>query len=214
MDKEKEYKVYEEFENKFYFQIIDSLRSESDRAKIILSISWADYFLNVKLSNEFSKGNKDARKNLFSVNGPFATFSTKLNFAFCAGWIDADVYHDLQIVRKLRNDFAHSIDIVTLDEDKIRKELEKLKVPKRKFYDWGKIWAVSTKDGFEIGSGEKPNNANEELSIPGVLTLIIAIPVILFVLISNLQLPLTMESDNENLFFTIGLPDYMKDHNM
>jgi hypothetical protein len=184
MDKEKEYKIYEEFEKKFNSIVINSLRNESDRAKIILSISWADFFLEGKIKTELSKGNKDAKKNLFSANGPFATFSAKLNLAFCAGWIDADVYHDLQIIRKLRNKCAHSIDIISLEQDIINKEIQKFKVPNRKFYDWGKIWVVSTEDGIEISSGKKPNHVIEDLGgIPGSLTLIIAIPVILFVAI-------------------------------
>ena len=136
MDKNKKEHLYAQFEKELHNQVINSLEKESDRAKLILVVSWIDHFLNVKLQNEFSKGNKKARKDLFS-NGPFATFSSKLNLAFCAGWIDSDVYHDIQVIRKLRNGCAHSIDSISLNEEKIRKEIEKFKVPRRKFFDWG-----------------------------------------------------------------------------
>lgn len=209
MDENKKEKIYSEFEEKLHNLILDSLKKESDRAKLILVSSWIDYFLKVKIQNEFSKGNKKARKDLFSLNGPFATFSSKLNLAFCAGWIDSDVYHDIQIIRKLRNDCAHSIENITLDEERVRKEIEKFKVPKRKFYDWGNLWAVSTEKEIIIATGEKPDNVSENLYIPGNLTLIIALPIIFTVLISNLKLPFC-EDDND-FIFTIGLPDYMKD---
>ena len=61
-----------------------TLADESDRASVILAASWIDKFLEAKLRNEISKGNAKARKTLFSLNGPFVTFSGKLNAAFCA----------------------------------------------------------------------------------------------------------------------------------
>lgn len=71
-----------------------ALDKETDRSQVIISAAWMDQFLGVKLKNEFSKGNSKAREKLFSENGPFASLSAKLDAAFCAGWIDADVYHD------------------------------------------------------------------------------------------------------------------------
>ncbi len=211
MDENKKEKIYSEFEKNLHGQIFESLKNESDRAKLILVTSWIDYFLRVKLQNEFSKGNKKARKDLFSTNGPFATLSSKLNLAFCAGWIDSDVYHDIQIIRKLRNYCAHSIENISFNEERIRKEIEKFLVPKRKFYDWGKLWAVSTtRNEIIISTGEKPDNLTENLYIPGNLTLNMALPIIFTVLISNLKLSFYTEGDNRDIVFIIDIPDYMK----
>jgi len=127
--------------------ISDALSEESDRACVILVASWADYFLMTKLTQEFSKGNSDARSALFSSNGPFATFSGKLNASFCAGWIDRDVYHDLQVIRKLRNEFAHSIDNYTLHDEPLRSMVAKLHVPKRQYRNWGQLGAAATAGG-------------------------------------------------------------------
>lgn len=211
MDKNKKEKICNEFEKNLHNQIFESLKNESDRAKLILVASWIDHFLYVKLQNEFSKGNKKALKNLFSTNGPFATLSSKLNIAFCAGWIDSDVYHDIQIIKKLRNHCAHSIENISSNEERIRDEIEKFLIPKRKFYDWGRLWAVSnTKDEIIISTGKKPNNVKENLYIPGSLTLDIALPIIFTVLVSNLKLPFYMKNNNKDIIFTIDIPDYMK----
>ena len=210
MNENEKEKIYDEFEIRFYNMVVGSLKNESDRGKLILIVSWIDWFLRVKIENEFSKGNKKARKELFSVNGPFGTFSSKLNLAFCAGWIVSYVFHDIEIVRKLRNKFAHSIENISLDEEKIRNKIEAFKVPKRKFHDWGELWAVSTEKEIILGTGEKPNNVTEKLSIPGSLTLNLALPVILTVLISNLKLPFSIEGNNKDIVFTVGLPDYMR----
>ena len=94
----------------FLARVSEALSEESDRACVILVASWIDHFLTLKLKQEFSKGNARARKDLFSSGGPFASFSTKLKVVYCADWIERDVFHDLNVIRKLRNGFSHSID--------------------------------------------------------------------------------------------------------
>ncbi|HEX7150459.1 MAG TPA: hypothetical protein VF618_03150, partial [Thermoanaerobaculia bacterium] len=180
---------------------------ESDRARVIVVACWIEEFLKVKLMNEFSKGNADARKALFSENGPFATFSAKINATFCAGWIDGDVYHDIQVIRKLRNGFAHSYNPVSLDEEETRKLIQSLRVPHRQFYDWGQLRAASTADGIVIYTGDKPSQAREELHIPGAATFRMALPIVLAVLASNLGLPFA--TDEEGTIAMIELPKHM-----
>ena len=185
-----------------------SLSEESDRARVIVVACWIEEFLKVKLMNEFSKGNAKARKELFSANGPFATFSAKINAAFCAGWIDSDVHHDIQIIRKLRNIFAHSYDPASLDEEEIRNLIQSLRVPHRQFYDWSLLREASTDDGFVIYSGDKPPTARKELQIPGQLTFRMALPIVLAVLASNLDIPFV--TDEEGTIAKIELPKYME----
>jgi hypothetical protein len=185
-----------------------SLAEESDRARVIVIACWIEEFLEVKLTNEFSKGNAEARKALFSNNGPFATFLAKINAASCAGWIDSDVYHDVQVIRKLRNVFAHSYDPVSLNEEKTRNLIESLRVPHRQFYDWGQLRAASTDDGVVIYSGDKPPESREELHIPGSATFRMALPIVLAVLASNLGIPFA--TDEEGTIARIELPKHME----
>jgi DNA-binding MltR family transcriptional regulator len=42
-------------------------------------------------------------------NAPFGTFSSRIVGALALGLISADEYHDLEIIRGIRNDFAHKI---------------------------------------------------------------------------------------------------------
>ncbi len=185
-----------------------SLSEESDRARVIIVACWIDEFLKIKLMNEFSKGNAKARNTLFSNNGAFATFAAKINAAFCAGWIDGDVYHDVEVVRKLRNSYAHSYDPVSLDEKEARTLIESLRVPHREFYDWGELRAASTDDGVIIYSGDKPPEARENLYIPGALTFKMALPLVLIVLASNLGIP--FKTDEDGCIALIDLPKHMK----
>jgi hypothetical protein len=184
-----------------------SLSEESDRARVIIVACWIEEFLRVKLMSEFSKGNAKARKSLFD-NGPFGTFSAKINAAFCAGWIDSDVYHDIQIIRKLRNVFAHSYNPVSLDDVEAHNLVQSLIVPHRQFYDWGQLRAASTRDGVVIFSGGNPPEAREELHIPGAVTFRMALPIVLAVLASNLAI--SFATDEEGTIAKIELPKHMK----
>lgn len=184
-----------------------ALADESDRARVIVAAAWIDYFLEVKLRNEFSKGNSKAREALFSANGPFSSFSAKLNAAFCGGWIDADVFHDATVLRKLRNDFAHTVDPISLNDDKARAALETLRVPHRQFYDWGKLRATATADGVIICAGDMPAEAEGDLNIPGDFTFRLAIPLVVAVLVANLGI--FFITDEKGCLAKVRLPNHM-----
>ena len=81
----------------------NELKSESDRGAAILAAVWIEELLTRKFKSLFSKGNSDARKNLFDNNGPLSSFSSKINAAYCLGWLEQDTYHDINLVRKIRN---------------------------------------------------------------------------------------------------------------
>ena len=189
-------------------RISDALSEESDRAGVILVASWADHFLRIKFVQEFDKGNADARSELFSSNGPLATFSAKLNVAFCAGWIDRDVYHDLQVIRRVRNEFAHSIDSHTLHDDPLSAMVGKLRVPKRQFYDWGQLGVAATDSGVMLFTGEPPAEAGEKLDVSR-LTFRLGASVLVAVLVANLGIPIDAGESAGRV--VLELPEHMRE---
>jgi hypothetical protein len=54
------------------------------------------------------------------------TDPSKINVAYRLGIIDADVECALELVRRIRNDFAHSLETATLSEGKQRNRLNEL----------------------------------------------------------------------------------------
>ena len=44
-------------------------------------------------------------------NAPFGTFSAKIVGALALGLINEDEHHDLEIIRGIRNEFAHKIEV-------------------------------------------------------------------------------------------------------
>lgn len=192
-----------------YFKAMNtSLADKSDRVCTIVAASWVDHFLKVKFMNEFSEGNAEAREALFSGHGPFSALSAKLNVAFCAGWIDGDLYHDLKVIKKLRDGFAHTIDSASFDDEPTSAILAKFRVPSRHYDDWGKVRVAAIEGGVVIYKGEKPDNAGENLSLPGTLTFRLAIPVIVAVFVANLGIPFAMEE--EGCIGMVKLPEHME----
>lgn len=99
-------------QNKFF----DELSKESDRSAVLISASIFDEMLKSRLEAWFIKGNKKAREALFEFNGPFGSFSARIETLFFLGDIDKEKRDDLHVIRKLRNVCAHNWDIFKFDD--------------------------------------------------------------------------------------------------
>lgn len=81
-----------------------------DTALVIISTSLIDKFLRVSLISGFHKSVVSKRRlaAVFEGQGPLSTFSAKISLCNMLGLTTPDVQHDLTILRKIRNEFAHS----------------------------------------------------------------------------------------------------------
>ena len=67
--------------------------------------------------------------DLFQFNGPVGTLSNKIKMAYSLKLLGSKTKHDLEIIRALRNVFAHSRLPVTFDTDAIKTACENLYIP-------------------------------------------------------------------------------------
>ena len=79
---------------------------DSDRASALVAAA----LLDAQLEDLFRHRLKHNQERLLGVDGPLATFANRTRFARALEWIDADVEADLNIIRDVRNRFAHSFD--------------------------------------------------------------------------------------------------------
>jgi len=84
----------------------EKMHSESDRACAILGAA----FLDAKLESLFIRRIKNFQAELLNGTGPISTFSARIRIANALAWIDDPVQKDLDVIRGIRNDFAHSFD--------------------------------------------------------------------------------------------------------
>jgi DNA-binding MltR family transcriptional regulator len=89
-----------------YNNMVDVYAKESDRAAAILAASFLDNTLRELLLAKMVDHPKVTA--LFEGDRPLATFSAKTSLAFGLALLRPNVYTDLELIRKIRNHFAHS----------------------------------------------------------------------------------------------------------
>jgi DNA-binding MltR family transcriptional regulator len=102
------------------------LSKESDRGCALLASAHIELLLE-KLLKKVLVGNKKHLDSLFSLNGPLCSFFGKTSLAYSLGLISQDAMHDIHIIRKIRNEFGHSPDIISFENETIKIQCDKLK---------------------------------------------------------------------------------------
>ena len=94
---------YERFEH-----FMRDFRTESDRAAVILGAAKLDVLL-YQLLQRYLRPCTTSRDELLDGNSPLATFSSRIQVSYRLGLIDAELTRALNLIRKIRNSFAHEI---------------------------------------------------------------------------------------------------------
>lgn len=104
------------------FSLVKSLLDESERATVILAAARLDSDLEALLRHVLvpHPGGNDP---IFEGDRMLGTFSAKIAMAHRLGVIDGDFEHALQILRKIRNDFAHQLETESLSSHRQKSRL-------------------------------------------------------------------------------------------
>jgi len=70
--------------------------------------------------------NSDMAKRLFGEFGPFGSFSAKIDVAHALGITSDFIYQELQKVRKMRNMFSHSSQLLNLADEPMKSKFDAL----------------------------------------------------------------------------------------
>lgn len=92
-----------------------TLGMEGERSSVVLGADRINVALEALIkSSLLPSANKE--DSLFTSDGALASFSRKIEMAYRYGLIDLPFKQALDLVRKLRNDFAHAIKVESLQE--------------------------------------------------------------------------------------------------
>lgn len=82
----------------------------SDPAAVVMATALIDQSLQFALTVGFYRGavSKTLMAKVFEGNGPLSTFSSKIDLSYIQGLTSKSQHHDLQVLRRIRNEFAHS----------------------------------------------------------------------------------------------------------
>ncbi|UPK45469.1 MltR family transcriptional regulator [Paenibacillus pabuli] len=102
-----------------------ALNGESDRGCALLAIAFLDNILK-ELLRKFLVDDSSVFNNLFAGSGGLSSFSSRIELAYLLGLISPMQRRDLNLLRKIRNDFAHSMDIIDFENQTISNRINEL----------------------------------------------------------------------------------------
>jgi hypothetical protein len=108
-----------------------SLAKEGERAAVVLGAARLDVSLE-RLLKKLMRPHPRGSDNLFDPDRPVGSFSAKIALAYRLGVIDRNFEHALQMIRKIRNAFAHSINVASLGDPPHNGQLNELITEVRK----------------------------------------------------------------------------------
>lgn len=99
-------------------KFVEELKKETDRGLPLVGTALIDEKLRDTLE-AFFVTKRSASKLLDEFNSPLGTFSSRLEACFALGLIDEYEYSEINLLRKVRNEFAHSKHGVSFKTEKI-----------------------------------------------------------------------------------------------
>lgn len=100
-------------------RVISELQTGSDRAVAIVGGSLVEGVLDDALKCHLHR-NKKISESLFNTSGALGAFGAKIDLGFLVGIYGAKAHKNLSILRKIRNEFAHSLTVSDFKTQKIR----------------------------------------------------------------------------------------------
>ena len=102
-----------------------SLNGETDRGCALMVASFLDHKLG-KLLEAMFVDDSNVVNEMFSHSGPLGTFSSRIDTAYALGLIGPNTRRDINLIRKIRNEFGHSHQTLTFNDDRIRSRCKEL----------------------------------------------------------------------------------------
>lgn len=114
--------------------LLTEMNRESPRGLVLTTTALIDEHLRECIEARLVD-HSDVSKLTSGFNAPLGTFSARIIAALGLGLIDENEFRDLQIIRAIRNDFAHKIE-VSFETPSIRDRCANLKM---KAGDYGSV---------------------------------------------------------------------------
>lgn len=112
-----------------YNATVSYFHDQKDAAAAIVAGSFVEHHLGNYLQH-FMVQDEKFLKTLFGPTGPISSFSQRIQIAFALGHIDEVCRQDLDMIRTIRNYFAHAPTATNFQDGKVLKAIEKISFSK------------------------------------------------------------------------------------
>ncbi len=107
---------------------LSEFQKETDRGAAVLGAAYVDQALEHLLRKRLL-GGKKLKDELLSTDKPLGSFSARIKVAFAVGALNKTAYHDLEIIRRIRNEFAHQTMGFSFQNPGIASRCQQLRLP-------------------------------------------------------------------------------------
>lgn len=107
----------------------EAMNSDSDLIVAIVSAIEVEYLLEQIIIGKLKRGDEDTIDLLTKDNGALSTFFSKIGLAYALNIIDGSKMEYLNVIRRIRNAFAHSRKDISFSNSLILDEMSSLKLP-------------------------------------------------------------------------------------
>jgi len=125
-------------------EYVKQLREESERGAVIVSAALMDEALEELIKAKLVPSPEKKDELFIGAYAPLDNFSAKIDFAYRIGIIGFSIRASLHLLRKLRNDFAHSALQMSFDSSSVRDRIRELFKLNKELLDV--LWDVAKKE--------------------------------------------------------------------
>ena len=102
----------------YFSKFLKEFQAETDRGAALVGAALLDEQLLELLKSYFLK-NKQSKELLEGGTAPLGTFSARIKACYCLGLITDLEHKELQLIRKVRNEFAHHVHGISFKDESI-----------------------------------------------------------------------------------------------
>lgn len=111
---------------KYFSEFLKEFQVETDRGAALVGAALIADRLKRLLSSHLIDC-KESEEILNGNNAPLAAFNARIRMAYCLGIITNLEYKECDIIRRVRNEFAHKVHGLTFQDDRVRDLCNNLK---------------------------------------------------------------------------------------
>ena len=90
-------------------RMADAVKGESERGIVLINATILDDVLKQSIESHLV-GHKDVKRLTEGFNAPIGILHSRILLSFAIGLISEDEYKQLELIRKIRNEFAHNVE--------------------------------------------------------------------------------------------------------
>lgn len=102
----------------YFSQFLGEFQGETDRGAALVGAALIDERLYRLLESHFVAC-KEPKELLKGGNAPIGSFSARIKIAYCLGLITELEFKECELIRRIRNEFAHQVHGLTFADNKV-----------------------------------------------------------------------------------------------